>query len=160
MEWNRVIYKPSTNSSTWKVHHFQGKKKWGGGAPVVSNRGEREEGGMLLRHVSLICSPAANKNDDLQRILFFPLSFHFTGFASSGANLTAGVTLNKCNFYSLMNTTKRMERPALGLIWLHPTRGLTWADCFHLYGACVICFHSSIVEFDQKCDPFMQRSHT
>lgn len=77
-EW----YIPSTNSSTWKVHHFQedyyffflGKHQLCRQQERRRvKRGKRWEGGggeSFLRHVSLICSPAANENDDLQEGFF------------------------------------------------------------------------------------------
>lgn len=68
-----------------------------------------EEGGRkvrFLRHVSLICPPAANENDDLQKA-FFSLSL---GSASPQANHSWSHTLNKCNLYSIMNTRKDSDR--------------------------------------------------
>lgn len=61
-------------------------------APATGKERERrknEREKVLLRHVALICSPAANENDELQKD-FFPL---LLGSASVLANRTAGATL-------------------------------------------------------------------
>lgn len=98
MEWNRG----ESLSDIYPYHQFQHLKSpslgrfffFVGKAPVVGNRGgenelERKKGGgkLFLRHVSLICSPAANKNDDLRRVFFLS-----PGSASGRANHTAGTT--------------------------------------------------------------------
>lgn len=46
---------------------------------------------MFLRHVALICSPAANENDDLQKVFFF--FFLSLGTESALAKHIAGGTL-------------------------------------------------------------------
>lgn len=129
MEWNGVIYNPSTNSSTWKVHHFQEKKREGGEHQLsATEERERGDGGMLLRHVSLICSPAANKNDDLQRILLRFFSFFY--FILLALHLAEWVSQLESRWTSAIFIVYNEHdgedgTPALGLIWRHPTRELT-----------------------------------
>lgn len=77
---------------------------------LQTRRREREwEGGekVFLRHVALICSPAANENDDLQKVFFssslLALNLHCKTHSWRH-------TLNKCNLYSMMNITKKADR--------------------------------------------------
>lgn len=70
-----------------------------------SEREEKGGGKLFLRHVSLICSPAANENNDLQKVF----SFSWLCICPSKPHSWSH-TLNKCNLYSIMNTTKKTDR--------------------------------------------------
>lgn len=79
LEW----YIPSTTSSHLKSpslpRRFLGKHQLSaiGEQEREDSKREREEKGggkLFLRHVALICSPAANENYDLQKVFFLPLS--------------------------------------------------------------------------------------
>lgn len=68
-------------------------------------REEKGGGKLFLRHVSLICSPAANENDDQQRDFFSSWLCICPSKPHSWSH-----TLNKCYLYSIMTTTKKADR--------------------------------------------------
>ena len=106
-----VIY-PFHHSSSWKAHHFQedfwGKEQLSATEEEERNKVKRKKGGgLFLRHVALICSAAANENDDLQKVFvfFFTWLCIYPGKTHSWSH-----TLNKCNLYSIMNMTKKTDK--------------------------------------------------
>lgn len=92
---------------------------------------EREwEGGekVFLRHVALICSPAANENDDLQKVFFF-FFFLSLGTESALAKHIAGGTLWTSVIFIVWWIPQRRligRDPALTLISLIKVLRLCW----------------------------------
>lgn len=71
-------------------------------------RERRKKGGgrLFLCHVALICLPAANENDDLQKDFFTPFFFCIC----PGNPHSWSHAVIRCNFYSIMNTTTNNDR--------------------------------------------------
>lgn len=158
---SRMIYIPSTNSSTWKVHHFQ-EDFWEStsfrqqGSGDRAREGKKGEENLFLRHVSLICSPAANKNYDPKSGLFFPPSWLCIW---SNKPHSWSHRLNKCNFYNIMRQRRLTGHIALILISLiklqdssHPwisvdvlTSGQGSTQEVHVFITCIWCGCDSVI---------------
>lgn len=95
---------------------------------LQTRRREREwEGGekVFLRHVALICSPAANENDDLQKVFFLPLSWHWICTAK---HIAGGTLWTSVIFIVWWISQRRLigRDPALTLISLIKLLRLCW----------------------------------
>ena len=93
-------------------------------------RGGREKRGkskLFLRHIALICPPAAKENDVLLPFFFFFLFFFYLFFPSwldarLGIEHSWNQTVNKCNCYSKTKRTKKTIDTAFSQISLNQRR--------------------------------------